>query len=234
MITEPRRHFIHEPISLGYTDLSTSTENTGRTYTTPSGKKYPSITTILGIRGKDAIMEWRRRVGNEEANRVSRHAATRGTALHSIAERYLNNEEKYFTDTEMPHVKAMFHSIKPSIDKYVGKVIMQEVPLYSDFLGIAGRVDLIAEFNGKRSIIDFKTSSRIKAKEDISNYFIQAAFYAIAMEERTTLPVSQLVIMMTVENSNKPLIFLEKRDNWTDELQKAIKEYNASKLFGHS
>lgn len=228
-----RKHFIHETVSLGYDNLGDASVPGTRVYVTPSGKKYPSITTILGIRNKEFLMAWRRRVGEAEANRVSRHAAARGTALHSISERYLNNEEEYFVEGEMPHVKAMFNSIRPIIDTYVGKIIMQEAPLYSDHLGLAGRVDLVAEFCGKRSIVDFKTSSRVKRKKDISNYFIQAAAYAIMFEERTSLPVSQLVIIMTVENSTTPLVFVEKRDTWTDELQIAIKEYNKQKLFGH-
>jgi len=220
--------FNHEPINLGYTDLSTSSGDGPRLYTTPAGKKYPSITTILGIRGKDAIMEWRRRVGEEEANRVSRHAASRGTALHSIAERYLNNEEKYFADNEMPHVKAMFNSIKPPIDNYIGKVIMQEVPLYSDKLKVAGRVDLIAEYDGELSVIDFKTSSRIKVKEDISNYFIQAAFYGAAFYERTDIPIKQSVIIMSVENQKESLIFIEDTFKWLPEVVKSIREYDAT------
>ena len=228
-----RKQFIHESVNLGYADLSTSTDNGNRIYTTPQLKKYPSITTILGIRSKDAIMEWRKRVGADEANRIARHAATRGTALHSIAERYLNNEEKYFSDNEMPHVKAMFNSVKSVIDSYIGKIILQEAALYSDHLKVAGRVDLVTEFMGKKSIVDFKTSSRVKSKNDISSYFIQASAYAIMMEERSGIPISQLVIIMAVENSNTPLVFIEKRDNWVDELQKVIKEYTTAKTFGH-
>jgi len=232
-MTVTRKQFEHSPVELGYSDLENSSSERGRVYMTPEGKRYPSITTVLGVRGKEAIYEWRRRVGEEEANRISRHAATRGSALHSAVERYINNEEQYFSEGEMPHVKGMFNSIKEILDEHIGLVVLQECPLYSDHLGLAGRVDLVAHYDNKASIIDFKTSSRVKSKEDISNYFIQAAAYAIMFEERTGFPVSQLVIIMAVENSSRPLVFIEKRDNWTSELHSVIKEYNTKKLFGH-
>lgn len=232
--TDDRRTFIHEPVSLGYSDMKDINSSSGRTYVTPEGKKYPSITTVLGVRSKEAILEWRRRVGDEEANRVSRHAATRGTALHTIAENYINNDAEYFPPNTMPHVRALFKSVKPIIDTYVGKVVLQEQPLYSDHLGIAGRVDLVAEFNGKLSIVDFKTSKRRKTRDDIKNYFAQATAYSIMFEERTGIPVPQLVIIMAVDDDPKPCIFVERRNAWVDELHDVIQEYNKSILFGHA
>jgi hypothetical protein len=232
--TKDRKIFVHEPIDLGYENMKDSTGSSGRTYITPEGKKYPSITTVLGVRSKDAIMEWRRRVGNEEANRVSRHAAARGTALHTVAENYVNNDVDYFPSNTMPHVRALFKSVKPIIDTYVGRVVLQEKPLYSDHLGIAGRVDLVAEFNGKLSIVDFKTSKRRKTRDDIKNYFAQATAYSIMFEERTGIPVPQLVIIMAVDDDPKPIVFVEKRNTWVNELQDAIREYNKSILFGHA
>lgn len=229
-----RKKFTHTPIDLGYSDLASVTSSNGRFYTTPNGKAYPSITTVLGVRDKGELQEWRARVGDVEAARVARHASTRGTALHSAAERYLNNEEHYFSEGEMPHVKGMFASIQSVIDSHIDNVCMQEAPLYSDHLGLAGRVDLIADFDGRRSIIDFKTSSRIKTIDEIDNYFLQMAAYAIMFEERTGTPVSQGVIIMAVENHSQPLVFKQKRDDWTDELLKTINEYNTKKLFGHA
>lgn len=232
--TEDRKIFVHDPVDLEYDNLKDCTGPSGRTYVTPEGKKYPSITTVLGVRSKDAILEWRRRVGEEEANRVSRHAATRGTALHTVAENYINNDVEYFPANTMPHVRALFKSIKPIIDKYVGRVVLQEKPLYSDHLGIAGRVDLVAEFNGKLSIVDFKTSKRRKTRDEIKNYFAQATAYAIMFEERTGIPVPQLVIIMAIDDDPKPIVFVEKRNSWVEELREAIREYNKSILFGHA
>ena len=229
-----RKIFTHAPISLGYSDLESVTSASGRIYKTPSGKSYPSITTVLGIRGKAALHEWRARVGEVEANRVSRHASTRGTALHLVAERYIDNEEKYFSDAEMPHVKDMFNAIKPILDLRVDNIYLQESPLYSDHLGLAGRVDLVAEFDGRKSIIDFKTSSRVKTLDEIDSYFIQMAAYAIMCEERTGVPIDQGVIVMAVESHPEPLVFVQKRDTWTTALLEIINEYNTKKLFGHA
>lgn len=226
--------FLHEPVSLGYQDLSDESSAKGRTYLTPTGKKYPSITTVLGARGKEAIMEWRKRVGEEEANRITRHACSRGTALHLLAEKYLNNEEEIFAEDEMPHVIQSFKTVQRVLDERIGKVVLQECPLYSDHLGIAGRVDLIAEFDGRLSVIDFKTSSRIKSEQQIENYFAQTAFYAAAFYERTGIAIQQSVIIMVVDNDPKPIIFKQGTFEWIPSVLKAIKFYNSTKLFGHS
>jgi genome maintenance exonuclease 1 len=221
-----RRVFDHCPASLGYDSLGDASTADRRIYVTPDGKKYPSITTVLGARGKDGLTEWRNAVGEDEANRVCHHAATRGTAMHNIAERYINNEEVYFEKNTMPHVKSLFNAIRPILDEHVGNVILQECPLYSDHLGVAGRVDLVAYFDGKLSIVDFKTSKRVKEREDIKNYFAQATAYAIMFEERTGIPVPQLVIIMAIDDNPNPKVFIEKRNDWVGELREAISEYN--------
>jgi genome maintenance exonuclease 1 len=224
-----KRIFEHIGVDLGYTDLVAVTTEAGRVYQTPSGKKYPSITTVLGHFGKHKLMEWRKAVGEEEANRIGRHASSRGTALHTICERYIDNKEDIFGKNEMPHVKAMFASVKQTIDERVGKVYVQEVPLYSDHLRLAGRVDLIAEFDDVISVIDFKTSSRIKTSDDIRDYFEQESAYAIMFEERTNIPIVNLVTIMAVENETKPLIFKEHRDNHADNLIRKIRLYEKEK-----
>lgn len=223
--------FEHAEVDLKYGDLVCETLPTGRTYTTPEGKKYPSITTVLGILGEDDIREWRQRVGEKEANAIGRRAAGRGTAVHSFSEKFLKNQP--IDDSKMmPHVKHAFESIKPILTERVGKIFLQERALYSDHLGVAGRVDLIAEFDGIRSIIDIKTSNRVKTKEDIHSYFMQESGYAVMFEERTGLPVSRLVTIMTVDYSN-PIVFIEKRDRWVGKLQETIAEYRRRRLFGH-
>ena len=218
--------FIHaDLINLGYHDLKCNTAESGRIYETPDGKCYPSITTVLGSLNKESIKKWRESVGKETADRITHHACTRGTALHEAIERYLNNEKNYFIKNEMPHVKYLFNSVKPVLDKYIGKIYMQEVPLYSDHLGVAGRVDCIAEFDGKLSIIDFKTARRAKRKEHISNYFMQATAYAIMFEERTGIPITNSVIIMAVDDSPTPIIFKEKRDHFVKPLLDTIKNF---------
>jgi len=223
-----KKVFEHLAIDLGYEDLMTESGENGRRYVTPTGIKYPSITTVLGHFGKQAILNWRKAVGEDEANRVSRHAASRGTSLHSICENYIDNKEDYFGNA-MPHVRGMFNSIKPVLDGRIGRVYMQEVPLYSDHLRLAGRVDLIAEFDGVPSIIDFKTSSRVKEAKDIKDYFEQESGYAIMFEERIKKPIVNLVTIMAVENSSTPLVFKEHRDNHIEDLIYKIRLYEKEK-----
>ncbi len=213
--------FKHEPIDLGYEDLSTTNDG-GRKYQTPKGN-YPSITTLLGNLSKKAIMEWRDRVGHEEANKISRQAAGRGTAVHQVCEDYVNNKPDYDKDL-MPNILHDFKRIKDILDKRIGIVYGQELPLYSDHLGVAGRVDCVAEFDGKPSIIDYKTSRKTKKKEWIHSYFMQECFYAIAWEERTGIPITQLVTIISVDDA-EPQVFIEHRDNWDRELVKVIQQY---------
>ena len=191
-------------------DLVTENINGKRHYVTPSGDKYPSITTVLSIPSREGIKAWRARVGEETANAISTKAARRGTNVHYMCEDYINNELN--TNKFLPNEKELFYSIKPLIDNHINNIHAQEVTLYSDYLRVAGRVDLIAEFDGKLSIIDFKTSNKRKKKEWISNYFQQTSAYAVMYEERTKIPVSQIVVLIAVENDH-PQLFIEKRDD---------------------
>lgn len=188
-------------------------------------KAYPSITTVLGSLSKHAIMEWRKRVGEEEANRISRQAATKGTRVHALVEDYINNLEVNLKN-EQPHIISSFKAIESAISSRITNVYAQECVLYSDYLKVAGRVDCVADFDGRRSIVDFKTSRRIKEKEDIHSYFMQEAAYAIMFEERTTLPITQLVTVMAVDGQTQPLVFIEHRDNWTNQLLETIRNYH--------
>jgi genome maintenance exonuclease 1 len=221
--------FIHEPVDLTYGDLICETLPTGRTYVTPEGKKYPSITTVLSILSEDDIREWRARVGEAEAERITRRAADRGSSVHTVMEKFIQNEP---LPKVMPHVMETFAQFRPILEKRLGKIFLSEKPLYSDYLGVAGRVDLVAEFDGKRSIVDFKTSRRAKEHEDIHNYFMQETAYAIMFEERTGLPVNQLVTIMGIDGE-APKVFIERRDKWVPELLKTIGDYKRRKLFGH-
>lgn len=185
--------------------ITRKTTDSGRKYFTPEGNAYPSITTVLSILGKDGIKEWRAKVGEEEANKISTQAATRGTAVHKLAEDYLNNEETW-KQGHMPSNLFSFNQIKPILDERVNNIWFQEQFLYSDKLKCGGQVDCIAEFDGELSIIDFKTSRKPKKEEWITNYFIQASFYSAAFYERTGMPIKQGVIIITVDGS-EPQIF---------------------------
>jgi hypothetical protein len=188
-------------------------EGIGRLYTTPEGNRYPSVTTVIGkASDKSWLDDWKARVGEEEVRKVSAQAARRGTAVHELAENYLNNDPRY-TKGHMPANIATFGQIRPLLEKHVGKIYGLEVPLYSDKLRVAGRVDCLAEYNGILSIIDFKTSKREKKREDISGYFTQGAFYSYMTFERTGLLPKQIVIMMMVDDGH-PLVFIEKSKDW--------------------
>ena len=215
--------FEHVPVEL--TEMNAVTTDKGRRYRTPEGIDLPSITTVLSILSRDSIMKWRRRVGAEEANRISHRASTRGTAVHAIIEKYINNEEN-FKDGYTPDIIGSFLDLKPILDGRIGRVYAQEAPLYSNHLGVAGRVDCVADFDGKLSIIDFKTSMKPKRKDWITNYFMQESAYAIMWEERTDHPITQLVTIISVDNHD-PQIFVEHRDTWVRPLRETIAQYNA-------
>jgi CRISPR/Cas system-associated exonuclease Cas4 (RecB family) len=189
-----------------------------RRYFTKSGAAYPSVTTVLSVLSRDSIREWRKRVGAEEANKVSRQASTRGTKIHLLCEDILNNKEIDMGNMSLLD-KEMFIKFRPLLDR-INNIHGQEIALYSDHLRLAGRVDCIAEFDGKLSIIDFKTSKKPKKKEWIESYFAQAAGYAIMYEERTGIPINRSAILIAVEG-DEPQVFVETRDNYVDILLNA-------------
>jgi hypothetical protein len=208
--------FIHH--DLPKLERDTSPDGT-RVYKTPSGRAYPSVTTVTSLHSAEGIAKWRARVGAEEANRVSSRASARGTRIHSLCEAYLRNEpcEPDIFD------KELFGSLSQWLGD-IDNIHALEDPLYSDFLQVAGTVDCIADFQGKLSVIDFKTASKPKDRDDIYNYFMQTAAYAVAFEERTGIPIGRLVIIMAVENDD-PRLFIEKRDNWIGGFRKLRLDY---------
>ena len=210
-------NFKHVGCDIDY-ELTTETINGKRHYVTPGGNKYPSVTTITSQYNKQSIMEWRKRVGEEEANRISSKAAGRGTRVHTLCENYLNNQEDYL-QKQMPDAIVMFKTLQPLLNEYVNNIHALEVPLYSDYLRTAGRVDCIAEFDGAISVIDFKTSSKPKEDKWIQNYYMQCSAYAVMFEERTGIPVPRIVVMIAVDGE-KAQIFVKKRNDYIDEFIK--------------
>lgn len=215
--------FIHEQVEL--TEMDTVTTDSGRKYKTPEGIDLPSITTVLSILSRDSIAKWRARVGAEEADKISTRASGRGTRVHEIIEKYIDNNPD-FKEGYTPDIIESFNVMKPVLDGLIGKVYAQEAPLYSNHLGVAGRVDCVAEFDGQLSIIDFKTAMKKKRKDWIKNYFMQESAYAIMWEERTGMPITQLVTLISVDGEDKPQIFVEHRDNWINTLKNTIEKYN--------
>ncbi len=198
-------------------------EDRGRFYTTPAGKRYPSVTTVLS-HGTDQSWKkkWISRVGEAKAKSVSKASTVRGESIHKIVENYLNNQDDYSNGFN-PFDRENFATLKPVLDENVGIIYGLEVPLYSDFLRTAGRVDLIAEWNGKISIIDFKTSKRLKKLEYITNYLLQKSSYSYMVYERAGIPISQMVTAIAVDHES-PQIFIK---NTKDYLPEFIKIRNS-------
>ena len=201
-----------------FPNLKAKTTEQGRRYFV-EGNAYPSVTTVIGEKKKDNILQWRRRVGEEEANAISKRASTRGNKCHKLAEDYLSNKslDRYRDDVLS---LGMFHQIRPYIDK-INNIHALEESLYSHTLRLAGRVDCIAEYDNELAIIDFKTSTKYKREEWIQDYFSQETAYAIMFQELTGLKVKQLVTIIATEQGT-PQIFV--KDNILEFVPK-LKEY---------
>jgi ATP-dependent exoDNAse (exonuclease V) beta subunit len=206
-------------------DLKAETTESGRKYVTPNGAKYPSVTTVLSSYNKKAIMEWRQRVGAEEANKIAGRASRRGTQLHSLCEKYILGElTEMKRQTLMPLDKMMFGQLRPKLDKHVGNVYCLEQALYSDSLRLAGRVDLIAEWDGELSVIDFKSSTKEKQEGNIRNYFMQCSAYAEMFGEITNLPINKIVVAIATEEE-VPQVFVKDKKEYLPELNQFIDKY---------
>ena len=194
--------FTHKAVKLP--NLVTTTLNKKRFYNTPEGKLYPSITTVLSIRKKDGLIEWRKRVGDDVANYISGNAVRRGIKIHEMCEDYLNNmnDDALFETYEKEHFLywCLFKQLRDQALCDIDNIYAQEVGLYSDKYKVAGRVDCIAEYNGVLSAIDFKTSTKERTDDWNENYYIQGAAYAEMFEERTEIKVNQIVILVVTED----------------------------------
>jgi genome maintenance exonuclease 1 len=205
-----------------FRDLIAETTEKGRTYAV-DGENFPSVTTVIGHSKKKSIMQWRKRVGEEEANRVSKRASTRGNKTHKLAELYLSNQDisKYKDDVLS---MGLFHQIKPHIDS-INTIHALEAPLFSKMLRLAGRVDCIAEFKGELAIIDFKTSTKLKKEDWIQDYFAQECAYAIMFQELTGLKVKKLVTIIACETGEPQVFEIYDKLKYTRKLKEYIDAY---------
>ena len=195
-------------------ELSEVYVNGRRYYVLPDGSHVPSVTTILSATSHIHLDAWRARVGHAEADKITTQAKNRGTAIHNLAERYLFNEEDYDSGA-MPVNKADFQTLRKVIDENIDNISAIEHPLWSTRLKTAGRTDLIAEWQGRPAIIDFKTSRKLKKLEWIENYFIQATCYSLMLQERINMSCPDLVIIVAVDHE-EPQIFHVKRKDYLD------------------
>lgn len=205
-----------------FQELETETVDGKRTYATPDGN-FQSITTILGKRKAKFFKEWRARIGEEEANKITTQATRRGTKVHKVVENYISNKENYFEDSQ-PNVQEMFYAIKPHLDNNLDNIAGIEIPLWSKQLGVAGRCDCVADWKGQKAILDWKTSGKYKKREWVEEYFLQATAYSIMFEERTKIPINNIVIVIAVENE-EPQIFEEKSFDYWRLLETTLKEW---------
>jgi len=208
---------------LDFPDLKSFSENGKRFYETPTGEKYPSVTTVLGSRDKKWLYEWRARVGEKEANAISTKASNRGTQLHTICEKYIRNEDD-FAGNKPFNVIEMFKSIQKYVDK-IEEVYGNEIAVYSHDLKTAGRIDVFCKMGGKPVILDFKTSSRLKEEKTIENYFLQATTYAMMIRELKGIEVPKLVILIAVENE-LPQLFIKNTKDYEDQVKQVFNEYH--------
>jgi genome maintenance exonuclease 1 len=207
--------------------LQRVTEDGKRLYVTESGEKYPSVTTVLSYFSRKSIAKWRANVGAEKANAISTQASRAGTAMHNIAEKYTLGtlDEKKAN----PIALQTFRTIQPYLDNNVDVIKGIELQMYSHQLKTAGTADLLCEYAGKNTVLDFKTSKRVKTRDQIHAYFMQGAAYAIMAEELYGWTADQIVILMAVHGDN-PVVFVEPIDYWRTMTIKFYDLYNRGKL----
>jgi len=202
--------------------------NGKRHYISPSGITLPSVTTVLSTMGEDGIKAWRARVGETEADRVSSRALANGIELHSIIEKFLDNKAtEGYTN---PVSQKLFSQVKDILMDKVNNIRAQEVQLYSEGIGIAGRVDCVAEWDRKLSVIDFKSAKQKKRKSWITKYFLQATAYAVMFEELTKTKINNLVILISAEDGTVEE-YVEDRSDWEKQLKDIIEDYQLRKEF---
>ena len=211
----------------GYESVSLPTENIDgkRYYTTPEGKHYPSVTTVTGLLNRVWLKKWKKSVGEEKANKISRKASGRGTRYHHLQEDFLNNNltEERLKETT-PLDLYMFNQTKEITSK-LGDIYMLEGSMYSNDLEMAGRVDCVAEFAGKVSVIDFKTSTKPKVPSKIKGYFMQETAYAVMFEEMYGVPINRIVTIIAVEETGQSQMFVEEPSKWIEPLKELRNQY---------
>lgn len=201
-----------------------------RYYETPTGEKYPSVTTVLDkTSDKSHLIAWRKRIGEEEAAKKTARAAGRGTATHLLCEKLVLNEPIDLKD-EMPISIHLFKQLEKVLKADVNNIRASEAQLFSHKLKIAGSVDLIATYKNYPAIIDFKTSEKNKRKDWIENYFMQAAMYSYMLYEMTQVYHPWLVVAIAVEEEQDAQVFVEHVNDWISKAKKRCETYHSMNL----
>ena len=215
--------------------INATNPNGVRLYQTPEGNKYPSITTVLSVRNKKGLMEWRKRVGEQKANQIATTAPARGTKVHHMCEDYLNNMHIESPDKWKEHDKhflpmCLFNQLKERALCYINNIYAQELGLYSDEYQVAGRVDCIAEYKGVLSVIDFKTSTKERLEKYNENYYIQGSAYAEMFAERTGINIDQVVILVVTEDGTVQE-FIKNKAEYLNRLSETIKIWSEENVY---
>ena len=196
-----------------------------RYYTTPEGKSYPSVTTVTGLMNRVWLAKWKAAVGEEKANKISGKAMARGSRYHYLQEDFINNKLTEERLKEITPLDLMMFNQTKELTSRMGDVYMLEGSMYSNELEMAGRVDCIAEFAGKVSVIDFKTSTKVKSPSKIKGYFMQETAYAKMFEELYDVPIERIVTIVAVEETGQSQLFVEEPKNWLDQFIDLRQQY---------
>jgi len=205
-----------------FCELKRLMEDETRYYAIDDAVRYPSVTSIISFVSREKFASWRARVGNEVANKKTKHATTRGTRLHTIFEHYLNNEDiESLDEYQYPLIQWMFKAAKPHLDSRINNIHLQEVSMSSHRLCLAGTVDLVCEVDGELAIVDFKTSEKEKPEEWLEDYFVQLSAYWAMFSEETEVVPQKLVVFLVGENGDVQIV---ERRNVMDYL-KTLRDY---------
>jgi len=193
---------------------------------------YPSVTSVISWINREKFATWRQKVGEEAANKKTKKATTRGTRLHKVFEEYCANQDyKSLNEWEVPLIQLMFNSAKPYLDKRVTTVYEQETRMCSKRLCLAGTVDLIADFDGELSIVDFKTSEKEKPEEWLEDYFVQLSAYWAMFSEATGVVPKKLVVFLVAENGDVQIVertnIMDYLTTLQDYVSKFVQHHNA-------
>ena len=213
-------------IEIDYPSLSRETVDGVRYYDTPNGKKLVSITSVISHYNREIFRGWRAKVGEKEANKVTKQATSRGTDMHTLAEYYLKNSK---LPSVQPLSEMLFMQSKPTLDK-IDNIHAQEQSLFSYELGVAGSVDCIAEYEGELAIIDFKTAKKPKPKKWVDHHFVQCAAYACMLYEMTGIVVKKFVIIMSCEDGEVVVYEEYNKRKYINLLSEYIREFVEFKL----
>ena len=190
---------------------------------------YPSVTSVLSFINAPKFADWRRRVGEEAANKKTKHATTRGTRLHTLFEHFLNNEDiTGLKEWEVPLVNLMFRAAKPQLEKHVDNIFQQETQMSSDRLCLAGTVDLICEWDGELAVVDFKTSEKTKPEAWLEGYFVQLSAYWAMFSEKTGLVPKKLVVFLVTEAGEVQIVERTNIMHYLKKLREYVNQFNQS------